>query len=159
MNLAESSQSKAITYVITLCLILHKNDLHLARRARVELRSIRLPYFLLFRANPHLPLWVRQATAHVTPRRSAHPSFTSTSPILTGLLVRTPLPHLCSPVLFGTCSSPVTRLSRRSTSGEKDSRKPERAPGGRDRLLSVSLIMPYSHAKYFKILYKFPELV
>lgn len=40
-------------------------------------------YKLLSRANPHLTLRARQATAHVTPRRSAHPRFTSTSPILT----------------------------------------------------------------------------
>jgi hypothetical protein len=32
MKLAESSQSKAITYVMTLCLVLHKNDLHPARQ-------------------------------------------------------------------------------------------------------------------------------
>jgi hypothetical protein len=40
---------------------------------------------LLFRANPHLLLRARQATLHVTIRRSTHPRFTSTSPILTGL--------------------------------------------------------------------------
>ena len=43
------------------------------------------PSYALFRANPHLTLRARQATAHVTPRRSTHPRFTSTSPILTGL--------------------------------------------------------------------------
>jgi hypothetical protein len=50
-----------------------------------EARKLRHP--VLFRANPHLPLCVRQATAHVTHNRFAHPRFTSTSPILTGLLI------------------------------------------------------------------------
>ena len=40
---------------------------------------------VLFRANPNLTLQVHQTTSHVTPRRSTHPRFTSTSPILTGL--------------------------------------------------------------------------
>jgi len=39
----------------------------------------------LFRANTHLPLRARQAAAHVTYHRSAHPRFTSTSPILAGV--------------------------------------------------------------------------
>lgn len=41
--------------------------------------------FLLLSANPHLTFQVSQATAHTTPRRSAHPRFISTSLIL----------HLC----------------------------------------------------------------
>ena len=41
--------------------------------------------YYLFRVNPHLTLRVRQAIAHVTPRRSAHPHFTSTLPNFTGL--------------------------------------------------------------------------
>jgi len=82
------------------------------------------PVVISRQSSPHLP------TTHVTPRRSAHPRFTSTSPILTSLLVRTLPPHLCSPVLPRMCSSPVARLSRASTPGEKDSRELEQTPGG-----------------------------
>ena len=71
----------------------------------------------------------RSSTAHVTHRRSAHPRFTSSSPSSPASIVRSPPPHLCSPVLPGMCSSPVTRLSRKSTSGEKDLGEPEWAPG------------------------------
>jgi hypothetical protein len=81
-------------------------------------------YEPLFRANPHLTLRARQPTTHVTPR------FTSTSSILTSLLVHTPPPHLCSPVLPGMCLSVVALLSRASTPGEKDPGEPERALGG-----------------------------
>jgi hypothetical protein len=38
---------------------------------------------LVYRANPHLTLRVRQATAYVTSRRSTDPRFNSSSPILT----------------------------------------------------------------------------
>jgi hypothetical protein len=65
-------------------------------------------YDVLFRANSHLPLRVRQATAHVTPRRSAHPRFTPHSP---ASIVRSPPPHLCSPVLPG-CAHPRSRGCR-----------------------------------------------
>jgi hypothetical protein len=85
-------------------------------------------HFLLFRANPHFPLRVRQATAHVTPRRSAHPRFTFTS--LTGLhcALSTASPLLTC--LAWMCSSPVARLSRALTPGEKDSGESERALKG-----------------------------
>jgi len=42
----------------------------------------RLIVKLLYRANPHLTWRVRQATAHMTSRRTTHPRFTSTSPSL-----------------------------------------------------------------------------
>jgi hypothetical protein len=53
---------------------------------RTALPQISYLHLLLFRANPHLTLRARQATAaYVTPRRFARPRFTLASPILTGL--------------------------------------------------------------------------
>ena len=92
---------------------------------------------LLYYANPHVPLRACQAVVHVTPRRSDHSRFTSTSPILTKLLVCSPPPHLYSPVLPRISLSLVGRLPRVSTPSEKDLGGLERAPGGRDGPLAL----------------------
>lgn len=69
--------------------------------------------------------------AHVTSRRSTHPRFTPTSPILTRPHQPSCAHSIASPLLTRLTwvySSPVGRLSRASTPGEKDSEEPERAP-------------------------------
>ena len=57
--------------------------------------------FPLFRANPHLTLRVRQATAHVTPFYSAHPASPQPYPSSPASIVRSLPPRFCLPVLPG----------------------------------------------------------
>jgi hypothetical protein len=67
------------------------------------------------------PLW--SPSLHLNLTHPHQPSYTlsTTSPLLA--------------VLPRICSSPVARLSRASTPGEKNSGKPEQAPGGHNRPL------------------------
>jgi hypothetical protein len=90
-------------------------------------------YRMFSRANPYLTLRMRQAIAHVTTRRSAHPRFTSTSHGLTGL--NCALSTASFTRLTWVYSSPVARPLRASTPSEKDSGEPVLAPGGRNGLL------------------------
>ena len=54
---------------------------------------------LLFHANPHLTLRTHYSTTDVTPRRFAHPRFTSTLLILLVSIIYSLPPHHCLPVL------------------------------------------------------------
>ncbi len=92
-----------------------------------------IPNPVLNRANPHLTLRVRQATSHVTSRRSTHPRFTSLSPTITRANQPSCAHSIASPLLTRSawvCWCWVARLPRVSTLGEKDSGEPERAPEG-----------------------------
>lgn len=95
-------------------------------------------YRMLFNLNPNLLLRARQAIAHVTTRRFAHPRLTHPS-----RAVSTTSPRLTTPQQLETFSHSLCAFKmgpilvvplRTSTPGEQDHREPERVPGDQNGL-------------------------
>jgi hypothetical protein len=87
-------------------------------------------WMYLWRVHPTVvPNQVVNLHPKVRHASTLHLNLTHPHPSSPASIVRSPPPHLYPPVSVVICSSPVARLSRASTAGEKNSGEPEQAPG------------------------------